>query len=135
MGADYHAVAVLGCRLRRRDLRATARTRGCACAAEPPAGANYCPGCGRRAWVIGGPDNEDILDLPVIVAAQAKGLAVEFADDSVFVGAVAATGSSNGGESEALAPGDHSAVEAALRSLPFWDPAAFGLWAVLRCSC
>lgn len=139
MGADYYAMAVIGCEITKDARRGVVRRP---CDHEIQRGDTFCPKCGKsttpREFVGLNPAiNEDVT---VITSVGGQlGLATTTDKRRIFAGIVCETGSIGDGDSAAMKCALHwAAIEATckavLEPLSLWDPSTFGLWAVGYCS-
>lgn len=140
MSVSFSAYAFLGCEIDPARLYRKVRGRGCG-HREPPAGAKFCPECGKPAFVEGeepveGYDPEDgdhgtLEGLPLVTVGEG-----EYGRAFVCVEAVEAD-DYHDRMAGMLAPPDVAAareeLRAALEPLGLWDGQKFGLWAVLVC--
>lgn len=136
MGVDYYAYAVIGCEVTDK-LCDTVLERRCACP-PPPIQAAYCPTCGSST----GPIERQIFKPWYNADDQTIGsLTVSFTTNDKR--AIAGLRSKVSSSSERLGFADVwpissaefiETVKAELEKFGLWDPATFGLWAVLHCS-
>lgn len=146
MGVDYYAYAVIGCEVTGKLYdEAKMEVRQCDC---PSGGtpATFCAYCGRRIATVTRvkrtpkpfyEEENDRLLLP-----GGGHLTVRTTEDNkqAFAGIATNAVDTCGDSSTRIAfePGSFSlaydAVRAGLESLGLWDPATFGVWAVMCCS-
>lgn len=149
MGASYTAYAVIGVEIPAAKLYREARVR--LCQHEAPAGATFCPTCGKPAWgtekepiAAYKPDGERPHFTPKLAGWD---VAVSSNGERAYIGLVCRGVPSresyreprDQGDFRHLTGGDvndlRQKLQADLEPLGLWDGVKFGLWAVLYCSC
>jgi len=134
MGVYYYAYAVIGCEVTGK-LYDEIEVRRCQCT-PAPVSSKYCPECGSLAAPRSERTPRPYFDEDASVIG---GLMVTFANDKkrAFAGLRACV-TMNGDASLLSIPDPvmaFDAVRAELERFGLWNPASFGLWAVMNVSC